>query len=107
MTGIISSGEAFQRTRAVLSIRNQSNMNVIETIRTQMAESARIKQRMLEDDALVERIEDIAGIMVEAYRSGNKTMWAGNGGGAAGAQHMAGGVGEKVFFDPAGGSARR
>ena len=36
-------------------------MNVIETIKGQMAESARVKQRMLEDDALVEKIEDIAG----------------------------------------------
>ena len=49
-------------------------MNVIETIKGQMAESARVKQRMLEDDALVEKIEDIAGLIVDAYRSGNKTM---------------------------------
>ena len=74
-------------------------MNVIETIKTQMAESARIKQRMLEDDALVGRIEDIAGIMVDAYRSGNKTMWAGNGGSAADAQHMAGELVNKFSFD--------
>ena len=74
-------------------------MNIIETIKTQMAESARIKQRMLEDDALVGRIEDIAGIMVDAYRSGNKTMWAGNGGSAADAQHMAGELVNKFSFD--------
>ncbi len=41
-------------------------MNVLETIKTQMAESARVKQRMLEDDALVEKIEDIAGLIVDA-----------------------------------------
>ena len=74
-------------------------MNIIETIKTQMAESARIKQRMLEDDALVGQIEDIAGIMVDAYRSGNKTMWAGNGGSAADAQHMAGELVNKFSFD--------
>ena len=74
-------------------------MNVIETIKGQMAESARVKQRMLEDDALVEKIEDIAGLIVDAYRSGNKTMWAGNGGSAADAQHMAGELVNKFTFD--------
>ena len=74
-------------------------MNVLETIKTQMAESARVKQRMLEDDALVGKIEDIAGLIVDAYRSGNKTMWAGNGGSAADAQHMAGELVNKFTFD--------
>ena len=74
-------------------------MNVLETIKTQMAESARVKQRMLEDGALVGKIEDIAGLIVDAYRSGNKTMWAGNGGSAADAQHMAGELVNKFTFD--------
>ena len=74
-------------------------MNILEVIRTQMAESARVKQRMLEDEALVEKIEDIAGLMVDAYRSGNKTIWAGNGGSAADAQHMAGELVNKFTFD--------
>ena len=77
-------------------------MNIIETIKTQMAESARVKQKMLKDDALVEKIEDIAGIIVDAYRSGNKTLWAGNGGSAADAQHMAGELVNKfTFYSPA------
>ena len=64
-----------------------------------MAESARVKQRMLEDESIVEKIEDIAGLMVDAYRSGNKTIWAGNGGSAADAQHMAGELVNKFTFD--------
>ena len=74
-------------------------MNIMETIKTQMAESARVKEKMLEDDALVENIEVIAGIIVDAYRSGNKTLWAGNGGSAADAQHMAGELVNKFTFD--------
>lgn len=74
-------------------------MNVIETIKTQMAESARVKLQMLENDALVEKIEDVAGLMVDAYRRGNKTIWAGNGGSAADAQHMAGELVNKFSFD--------
>ena len=74
-------------------------MNLIDTIKTQMAESARVKQRMLEDEALAKKIEDIAGLVVEAYKAGHKTLWAGNGGSAADAQHMAGELVNKFTFD--------
>ena len=74
-------------------------MNYSETIKTQMAESARVKQQMLEDDALVKKIEAIAHILVDAYRGGHKTLWAGNGGSAADAQHMAGELVNKFTFD--------
>ena len=74
-------------------------MSIFETIKAQMAESALVKQRMLEDDALVRNIENIAGLIVDAYRSGNKTLWAGNGGSAADAQHMAGELVNKFSFD--------
>ena len=80
-------------------------MKVLETIKAQMAESARVKQQMLEDGVLVGKIEEIAGLMVEAYRRGNKTMWAGNGGSAADAQHMAGELVNKFTFDRPGLSA--
>ena len=74
-------------------------MNVIETIKSQMAESARVKQLMLQDEVLIEKIQDIAGIVVAAYRAGHKTTWAGNGGSAADAQHMAGELVNKFTFD--------
>ena len=74
-------------------------MNILETIKTQMAESVRVKRQMLEDDELAGKIEDIAGVIVDAYRSGNKTLWAGNGGSAADAQHMAGELVNKFSFD--------
>lgn len=74
-------------------------MNVLKTIKNQMAESAGVKQLMLEDDALAEKIEVISALMVNAYRSGNKTIWAGNGGSAADAQHMAGELVNKFTFD--------
>ena len=74
-------------------------MNFSETIKTQMAESARVKRQMLEDDVLVKEIENIASILVNAYRNGHKTLWAGNGGSAADAQHMAGELVNKFTFD--------
>ncbi|MBO6028579.1 MAG: D-sedoheptulose 7-phosphate isomerase [Bacteroidales bacterium] len=69
------------------------------TIRSQIASSIEVKQALLADDALTAKIARIASLMVEAYRSGHKTLWAGNGGSAADAQHMAGELVNKFTFD--------
>jgi D-sedoheptulose 7-phosphate isomerase len=37
--------------------------------------------------------------MIDAYKTGHKTLWAGNGGSAADAQHMAGELVNKFTFD--------
>lgn len=71
----------------------------MEIIKTQMAESARVKQQMLEDNALIDKIKEVAELIVAAYRAGHKTIWAGNGGSAADAQHMAGELVNKFTFD--------
>ena len=70
-----------------------------ETIHSQIAESVRIRQALLSDDALTGRIAAVARLMVDAYRAGHKTLWAGNGGSAADAQHMAGELVNKFTFD--------
>jgi D-sedoheptulose 7-phosphate isomerase len=69
------------------------------TIRSQIASSIEVKQALLADEALTAKIAGIASLMVEAYRSGHKTLWAGNGGSAADAQHMAGELVNKFTFD--------
>ena len=74
-------------------------MDFLETIRTQLTESVRTKQAMLADQSLMEKISVVAGLVVDAYKSGHKTMWAGNGGSAADAQHMAGELVNKFTFD--------
>lgn len=74
-------------------------MNHFETIQAQVAESVRVKQAILSDEGLMERIAEVADVMVKAYRAGNKTLWAGNGGSAADAQHMAGELVNKFSFD--------
>ena len=74
-------------------------MNHFETIQAQVAESVRVKQAILSDEGLMARIAEVADVMVRAYRAGNKTLWAGNGGSAADAQHMAGELVNKFTFD--------
>ena len=74
-------------------------MDYLETIRTQLTESVKTKQAWLADLSLMEKITVVARLVVDAYKSGHKTMWAGNGGSAADAQHMAGELVNKFTFD--------
>ena len=70
-----------------------------DMIHAQVEESIRVKQALLADEALIERISSVAGVIVEAYKAGHKTLWGGNGGSAADAQHMAGELVNKFTFD--------
>lgn len=70
-----------------------------DTICAQIRESIRVKQALLSDASLMEKVSTVAGLMVDAYKSGHKTLWAGNGGSAADAQHMAGELVNKFSFD--------
>ena len=74
-------------------------MNKTDTIKAQIAESIRVKQILLSDESLMEQVAKVADLMIAAYRAGHKTMWAGNGGSAADAQHMAGELVNKFTFD--------
>lgn len=74
-------------------------MNTFDIIKTQITESVLVKQALLGDEQMLLRIEQVADLLVDAYRRGNKTLWAGNGGSAADAQHMAGELVNKFAFD--------
>ena len=70
-----------------------------DMILAQVEESIRVKQALLADGALMEKISQVASVIVDAYKAGHKTLWAGNGGSAADAQHMAGELVNKFTFD--------
>jgi len=74
-------------------------MNKIDTVKSILSESISVKQRLLQDEETMAKIADIASLMVDAYKAGHKTLWAGNGGSAADAQHMAGELVNKFCFD--------
>ena len=74
-------------------------MNQIDTAKSIIADSIRVKQALLADEALMVKVAAVADVMVNAYKAGHKTMWAGNGGSAADAQHMAGELVNKFTFD--------
>ena len=68
-------------------------------IKEQIEASIRVKSQLLEDTEMMETIAVVARLMVDAYRAGHKTLWAGNGGSAADAQHMAGELVNKFYLN--------
>ena len=58
-------------------------------VKEQVAASARVKEAFLADGKALGKVAEVAALLVKTYRAGNKTLWAGNGGSAADAQHMA------------------
>ena len=68
-------------------------------IKQQIAESAAVKNALLGDDAAIEKISHAAELAVKALRAGHKVLWAGNGGSAADAQHMAAELVNKFRLD--------
>src|SRR5438128_636282 len=68
-------------------------------IKKQLADSLETKRRLIEDATLVEKIRAISEKCIEAYRRGNKTLFAGNGGSAAASQHLAAELVSRFAFD--------
>lgn len=70
-----------------------------EVIRKQIADAILVKARMLEDGALIRLVKRIAEECTEALRRGNRILFAGNGGSAADAQHLAAELVSRFAFD--------
>jgi len=64
-----------------------STLNIINDRITQSVSNL---QTLLSDDSAIGHIANVAELIVDAIKSGNKLMICGNGGSAADAQHMAG-----------------
>jgi D-sedoheptulose 7-phosphate isomerase len=59
----------------------------------------KVKQDILNDPALLERIQNVADVMFVALNEGHKVLFCGNGGSAADAQHLAAELSGKFYFD--------
>jgi D-sedoheptulose 7-phosphate isomerase len=74
-------------------------MEVKSIITSRIQEAIELKQMVLNDSALKDRIQKASDIIVSAYGSGNKTLFCGNGGSAADAQHLAAELSGKFYLD--------
>ena len=57
------------------------------------------KQQVLEDEFLLQSICDVVNVIVDAFRTGKRIYFCGNGGSAADAQHLAAEFSGRFYFD--------
>lgn len=65
----------------------------------QIQSSCDIKNKILQDKEIINLIQNISEQAVKLYKAGNKILIAGNGGSAADAQHIAGELVGRFYFD--------
>jgi len=64
-------------------------IEITELIKKQIKDSIAIKESLLASTEVHDDIKAVAKMLISAFKSGNKVMFAGNGGSAADAQHLA------------------
>jgi D-sedoheptulose 7-phosphate isomerase len=74
-------------------------MDCTSLITSRIKDAIELKQLILNDSDLMAQIQKASEIIVSAYRSGNKTLFCGNGGSAADAQHLAAELSGKFYLD--------
>ena len=74
-------------------------MNLKELLRQHLDESSYCISKMASDPTFITLLSEIANECVKRLMSGNKLMFAGNGGSAADCQHMAGEYVSRFLFD--------
>lgn len=84
---------------------NRLKGKVMNFIENYIKKSIEAKQEILSNKKLIETIQESANAIVSAYNKGKKVLTAGNGGSAGDAQHIAGELVSKFFFDRPGLSA--
>ncbi len=61
--------------------------------------SIETKKLLLEDETLLNSIQEVVSVITNAFRSGNKVYFCGNGGSAADAQHLAAEFSGRFYHD--------
>jgi len=71
----------------------------LNTWRRDIEESIAVKQRLLADEGLLHRALEVAQCMADTVQRGHRVLFAGNGGSAADAQHLAAEFVSRFEFD--------
>ncbi|EGR1424105.1 SIS domain-containing protein [Vibrio vulnificus] len=74
-------------------------MENLDYINTYLENSIKVKNRLLSSSEVLDRISEVAELIVSAYERGNKVLLAGNGGSAADSQHIAAEFVSRFFYD--------
>jgi len=71
------------------------------TITQAIQNSINVKQQILDNNELLDKIEQSIDLIINALNNGNKILFCGNGGSAADAQHLAAELSGRFYFDRA------
>ena len=74
-------------------------MPITKRLKESINKAINIKQQILLDEALIQNIENAITVIIEAVKRGNRPIFAGNGGSAADAQHLAAEFVSRFEFD--------
>ncbi len=70
-----------------------------QKIKNILQASVEVKNKILADEALLGRIQEVTNLIATAFRNGNKVLFCGNGGSAADAQHLAAEFSGRFYTD--------
>lgn len=70
-----------------------------EFIKSKIKASADLKTSLLSNEAILNTINSVVTEIIECYKKDGKVLWAGNGGSAADAQHLAAELSGRFYYD--------
>ncbi len=68
-------------------------------IKDSISESIKVKQDLLENQELLQTIQKVSDVCIQALKQGNKILFCGNGGSASDAQHLAAELSGRFYLD--------
>jgi D-sedoheptulose 7-phosphate isomerase len=72
---------------------------MIQLLKSRLQASIDLKTNLLTNGAILNTVEQIVKDIVSSYRQDGKVLWAGNGGSAADAQHLAAELSGRFYYD--------
>lgn len=72
---------------------------MIQLLKSRIQASIDLKMSLLSNDAILNNVQNIVNDIVTCYKNDGKVLWAGNGGSAADAQHLAAELSGRFYYD--------
>ena len=72
---------------------------MIQLLKSRIQASIDLKTSLLSNDVILNNVQNIVNDIVTCYKNDGKVLWAGNGGSAADAQHLAAELSGRFYYD--------
>jgi D-sedoheptulose 7-phosphate isomerase len=72
---------------------------MIDHIKKIISDSISVKQKLLSDESMIKTTKQVVDVIVQSFKAGNRVYFAGNGGSAADAQHLAAEFSGRFYTD--------